>query len=57
VNGWVCRRTWKVVSLFDQLRMRCEARHLQSAWSKDEWVDVYVYAILAHEWLERHSPG
>jgi len=50
-------RNDKVVALFDRLRMRCEARHLQSAWWKDEWVDEYVFAILAHEWVESRSPG
>ena len=46
-----------VVALFDRLGMRREAHHLQSAWWKDEWVDEYVYAMLAHEWLERRPPG
>jgi aminoglycoside 6'-N-acetyltransferase len=50
-------RNGKVVALFDRLRMRCEGHHLQSAWWKDEWVDEYVYAILAQEWLELRSPG
>ena len=50
-------RNGKVVALFDRLRMRCEGHHLQSAWWKDEWVDEYVYAILAHEWLEPRSSG
>ncbi|MEX2374701.1 MAG: GNAT family protein, partial [Dehalococcoidia bacterium] len=42
-----------IVALLERLQIRREARHLQSAWWKDEWVDGYVYAILAHEWLER----
>ena len=45
-----------VVALFERLQMRREAHHLQSAWWKDEWVDEYVYALVAHEWLERRSP-
>jgi aminoglycoside 6'-N-acetyltransferase len=40
-----------VVALLERLHMRREAHHLQSAWWKHEWVDEYVYALLAHEWL------
>jgi aminoglycoside 6'-N-acetyltransferase len=43
-------------ALLDHLRMRREAHHLQSTWWKGEWVDEYVYALLAEEWLERPSP-
>jgi aminoglycoside 6'-N-acetyltransferase len=50
-------RNSKVVALFEHLQMRREAHHLQSAWWKGEWVDEYVYALLAREWLERRSPG
>jgi aminoglycoside 6'-N-acetyltransferase len=50
-------RNDKAAALLDRLQMRCEAHHLQSAWWKDEWVDECVYAVLAHEWLERRSPG
>jgi aminoglycoside 6'-N-acetyltransferase len=50
-------RNDEVVALLDRLGMRREAHHLQSAWWKGEWVDEYVYAILADEWLERRSPG
>ena len=50
-------RNSRVVALFDRLRMRREAHHLQSSWWKGEWVDEYVYALLAREWLERRSPG
>lgn len=46
-----------VVALLERLPMRREAHHLQSAWWKDEWVDEYIYALLAHEWLEHRSPG
>jgi aminoglycoside 6'-N-acetyltransferase len=37
--------------------MRREAHHVQSSWWKGEWVDEYVYALLAREWLEGRSPG
>jgi ABC-2 type transport system ATP-binding protein len=50
-------RNDKAAALLDRLQMRREAHHLQSAWWKDEWVDECVYAVLAHEWLERRSPG
>jgi RimJ/RimL family protein N-acetyltransferase len=50
-------RNGKVVALLERLRMRREAHHLQSAWWKDEWVDEYVYALLAREWLEHRSQG
>jgi aminoglycoside 6'-N-acetyltransferase len=50
-------RNDSVVALLDRLQMRREAHHLQSAWWKDEWVDEYVYALVAHEWLQRRSPG
>jgi aminoglycoside 6'-N-acetyltransferase len=46
-----------IVALLDRLQMRREAHHLQSASWKDEWVDEYVYALVAHEWVERRSPG
>lgn len=49
-------RNHKVAALLERLEMRREAHHLQSAWWKDEWVDEYVYAVLAHEWLERRPP-
>lgn len=50
-------RNDKVAALLERLEMRREAHHLQSAWWKDEWVDEYVYAVLAQEWLERRPPG
>jgi aminoglycoside 6'-N-acetyltransferase len=50
-------RNDEVVALLERLGMRREAHHLQSAWWKGEWVDEYIYAILADEWLERRFPG
>jgi aminoglycoside 6'-N-acetyltransferase len=49
-------RNDSVVALLERLQMRREAHHLQSAWWKAEWVDEYVYAVLAHEWQTRRSP-
>jgi aminoglycoside 6'-N-acetyltransferase len=50
-------RNDKVAALLERLEMRREAHHLQSAWWKGEWVDEYVYAVLAQEWLERRPLG
>lgn len=48
-------RNSAVVALLDRLGLRREGHHLQSAWWKGEWVDEYVYAVLAREWGERQS--
>lgn len=37
-------------ALLERVGMRREAHHRRSAWSKGEWTDEYVYAILAEEW-------
>lgn len=50
-------RNTRVVALLHHLGLRREAHHLHSAWWKGEWVDEYVYAVLAREWLERRSPA
>jgi aminoglycoside 6'-N-acetyltransferase len=50
-------RNSNAVALLEHLRIRREGHHSQSAWWKGEWVDEYVYAILAREWSERRSPG
>lgn len=50
-------RNSNAVALLEHLRMRREGHHQQSAWWKGEWVNEYVYAILAKEWLERRPPG
>jgi RimJ/RimL family protein N-acetyltransferase len=34
--------------------MRREAHFIHDAFVKGEWVDDYVYAMLDHEWHERH---
>jgi RimJ/RimL family protein N-acetyltransferase len=41
------------VALLERVGMRREAHHLRSVWSKGEWTDEYVYALLRHEWTER----
>lgn len=45
------------VALLERVGMRREAHHRRSAWSKGEWTDEYVYAILAEEWRSRRPPG
>lgn len=50
-------RNSHAVALLEHLRLRREGHHLQSAWWKGEWVDEFVYAILAREWSERRSSG
>ena len=50
-------RNHAVVALLERVGMRREAHHLQSAWWKDEWVDEYVYAILASEWQGSRQRG
>ena len=38
------------VALCRRLGMREEAHHLEDMWSKGEWADSYIYAVLAREW-------
>jgi len=38
------------VALCRRLGMREEAHHLEDMWSKGEWTDSYIYAVLAREW-------
>lgn len=49
-------RNDRVIALLERLQMRREANHLESAWWKGEWVDEYVYALLAQEWIAHRSP-
>jgi RimJ/RimL family protein N-acetyltransferase len=41
------------VRLLERLGFRCEAHHRRSAWSKGEWTDEAVYALLSDEWTGR----
>lgn len=41
--------------LLARVGMRREAHHLRSSWSKGEWTDEYVYAVLADEWRARRG--
>lgn len=43
--------------LMERLGMRREAHHLESFFSKGEWTDDLVYAVLRGEWLARPRPS
>ena len=42
--------------LMERLGMRREAHHVKSFFSKGEWTDDLVYAVLKDEWLGRPPP-
>jgi aminoglycoside 6'-N-acetyltransferase len=42
--------------LMESLGMRREAHHLRNFWSKGEWADEFIYAILRDEWIEKRHP-
>ena len=42
--------------LMERLGMRREAHHVKSFFSKGEWTDDLVYAVLKDEWLGRPQP-
>lgn len=42
--------------LMERLGMRREARHVKSFFSKGEWTDDLVYAVLEEEWSHRPPP-
>ncbi len=42
--------------LMERLGMRREAHHVESFFSKGEWTDDLVYAVLKDEWLRRLPP-
>jgi RimJ/RimL family protein N-acetyltransferase len=39
--------------LMESLGMRREAHHRRNFWSKGEWADEYIYAVLRDEWIEK----
>lgn len=41
------------VRLLERVGLRRETHNLRNVWSKDEWTDEYVYAVLADEWTAR----
>jgi RimJ/RimL family protein N-acetyltransferase len=50
-------RNRPVQRLLENLRFRCEARHIDADWFKNEWSTLRVYAILEHEWRARRTPA
>lgn len=43
------------VTLLERLGLRREGHFIQNVWFKGKWADEYLYAILQHEWLGKHS--
>ncbi len=43
------------IALLERLGMRREGHFIQNVWFKGKWADEYLYAILQHEWLNKHS--
>ena len=52
VFGSVDPRNTASVRLLEAIGMRQEAHFRQSLWSRGEWVDDLIYAMLRDEWLE-----
>jgi RimJ/RimL family protein N-acetyltransferase len=46
-------RNTRSAAVLERVGMRREGHLLQSTWSKDEWTNDLLYAVLHHEW----SPG
>ena len=44
-------------ALMERVGMRREGHQVESFWSKDEWTDELLYAILAREWRARDETG
>jgi RimJ/RimL family protein N-acetyltransferase len=53
ITGSVDPRNLSSVALLEKIGMRREAHLIQSYWSKGEWADDFVFAVLNHEWVER----
>jgi RimJ/RimL family protein N-acetyltransferase len=46
-------RNVPVQRLLEGVGFRCEARHVDADWFKDEWSTLRTYALLAGEWRAR----
>jgi len=44
-----------VQRLLGRLGFRCEARHVEADWFKDEWTTTRIYATLEREWRAARS--
>lgn len=54
ILGSIDPRNVASINLFERLSFRKEAHFVKSIWTRGEWVDDVIYAILREEWL---SPG
>ncbi len=43
------------IALLERLGLRRDGHFIQNVWFKGKWADEYLYAILQHEWLGKHS--
>ncbi len=43
------------IALLERLGLRREGHFIQNVWFKRKWADEYLYAVLQHEWLGKHS--
>jgi RimJ/RimL family protein N-acetyltransferase len=43
------------IALLERLGLRREGHFIQNVWFKGKWADEYLYAVLQHEWLGKHS--
>jgi putative hydrolase of HD superfamily len=57
VTGSVDPRNTASMALLARVGMRQEGLHLESFWSKGEWTDDAVFALLAREWREGRREG
>lgn len=48
-------RNQSSIALLKRLGLRCEGHFLQSFWLKGEWIDEYLFAVLAAEWRARQA--
>ncbi len=55
VHASVDPRNLASMAMLRALGMRQEARHRESLWFKDEWVDDVIFALLDHEWQGRQA--
>lgn len=46
-------RNERSVALLERVGFRCEGQFRQSFWLKGQWIDEYLYALLASEWQAR----
>lgn len=57
VHASVDPRNASSMALLKAVGMRQEAHFQESLWSRGEWVDDVIFAMLAREWRETHTKG